>query len=227
MSPFILVSWWNHCKQSAPIFENKKAWLTSTFFQLYAISNSTDFSVGLILEKLNWHKLKMIQHWIRSLRLKRCIAMVSVHWPLWNEYGDFSSVPICSTLSALKPPSLTHLLSAVQQLCRSIDLYSIQTRVRDSVIYLRRGGHLWGHQTLHSASISHTKESLLYIENLSITEVGCWFYFFSFSLLDNNPLQQSGWSVKALLPGPSWMASVWSFHLSASWHGIIKYSDFK
>lgn len=42
----------------APIFENKKVWLTPTFFQLYAISNSTDFSVGLISEKLNWHKLK-------------------------------------------------------------------------------------------------------------------------------------------------------------------------
>lgn len=156
ISSFILASCWNHSKHSSLIFENKKAWLTPTFFQLYAISNSTDFSVGLILEKLNWHKVKMIKHWIRSLRLKRCIAMISVHWPLWNEYGDFSSVPICRTWSALKPPSLIQLLSAVQELCRNIVLYSIRTSLRDSVIYLRRRGHLWGHQTLQSASKSHT-----------------------------------------------------------------------
>lgn len=95
--PFILASCWNHSKHSALVFENKKVWLTPTFFQLYAISNSTDFSVSLISEELNWHKLKTIQHWISSLRLKRCITMISVHWPLWNEYGDFSSAPICST----------------------------------------------------------------------------------------------------------------------------------
>lgn len=128
-----------------------------TSLLLSVISNSTDFSVSRISENLNWHKLKM-RHWIRSLRLKRHIAMVSVPWPLCDECGYFRSVPACSTLSAPKPPSLIYLLCAVQELCRNIVLFSIRTSVRDSIIYLWRRGHLWSHQTPRSASTARTKK---------------------------------------------------------------------
>lgn len=127
-----------------------------TFFQLYAISKSTDFSIGLISEKLNWHKLKMIQHWIKSLRLKRRVLQWYLFTDLCEMNMEISVQFLFAEQSALKPPPLIRLFSAVQELCGNKVFYSIRTRIRDNLIYLRIRGHFWGHQTLHTASVSHT-----------------------------------------------------------------------
>lgn len=123
---------------------------------------TTDFSIGLISEKLNWHKLKMIQHWIKSLRLKRHVLQWYLFSDLCEMNMEISVQFLFAEQSALKLPPLIPLFSAVQELCGNKVFYSIRTRIRDNLIYLRMRGHFWGHQTLYTASISHTQTQNLF-----------------------------------------------------------------
>lgn len=155
-----------------------------TFFQLYGISNSTDFSIGLISEKLNWHKLKMIQHWIKSLRLKRHVLQWYLFTDLCEMNMEISVQFLFAEQSALKPPPLIPLFSAVQELCGNKVFYSVRTRIRDNLIYQDKRSFLGSSNSAYCIHITHTKKSLSCTKNISLKEV-FWH--------DSNPLQLSDW----------------------------------
>lgn len=59
--------------------------------------------------------------------------------------------------SALKPPPLIPLFSAVQELCGNKVFYSVRTRIRDNLIYQDKRSFLGSSNSAYCIHITHTK----------------------------------------------------------------------